>query len=249
MVQPNWNILMQSPDPGQAFVAGLETGRARREQEQGKAALNALFTNPNDPTALATYAQHDPRGAMAYRQQQQQAEQGGVEAHRDNILKGAQIVRQIQPKDEAGWQQVRAMAGQLGIPLDGVPETFDPAYAQGLVAVADTFNPAATAKPTAMQQNYEFLKSEDPDLATQYLKRQAAEPPMIASNGDGTFTIIPRSQMGQAETPGSQSGERPALSSPEEYQALPPGAEYTAPDGTIRRKGGAGPQTGPATFP
>ena len=60
---------------------------------------------------------------------------------------------------------------------------------------------------TAMQQNYEFLKGQDPKLANQYLHNQAEGSPMIASNGDGTFTIIPR---GYGTAPAPSHGVPPA---------------------------------------
>jgi hypothetical protein len=41
----------------------------------------------------------------------------------------------------------------------------------------------------------------------------------------------------------------PRVSTPEERDRLPPGAEYIAPDGTVKRKGGAAPTTAPANFP
>ena len=49
--------------------------------------------------------------------------------------------------------------------------------------------------------------------------------------------------------PGGDSAPSvPSISSPEEYNALPPGAHYAAPDGHVRVKGGA-PEQGGATFP
>jgi hypothetical protein len=68
-------------------------------------------------------------------------------------------------------------------------------------------NQPKPASPTAMQQNYEFLNSQDPALGKAYLQRQTSEPPMIANNGDGTFTIIPRSQQAPAAEAGPQPGQ------------------------------------------
>lgn len=39
------------------------------------------------------------------------------------------------------------------------------------------------------------------------------------------------------------------VSSRAEYESLPPGAQYIAPDGSVRRKGGASPSNGSLTFP
>ena len=51
---------------------------------------------------------------------------------------------------------------------------------------------AERRSPTAMQQNYEFLKATNPQLAEQYLGAQANPYQWItADNGDGTKSIIP----------------------------------------------------------
>jgi hypothetical protein len=51
-----------------------------------------------------------------------------------------------------------------------------------------------------------------------------------------------------AELMGGGGGAR-RVSSKEEYDALPPNTEYIAPDGSVRRKGGAGPAAAPQGFP
>jgi hypothetical protein len=94
-------------------------------------------------------------------------------------------------------------------------------------------------KGTALQQNYQFFAEKDPKLADQYLHNQAEGSPMIASNGDGTFTIIPRGY-GTAPAP-QQGGGMPRVNSPEDAAKLPPGTQFIMPDGRIGTvPGGAG---------
>lgn len=47
------------------------------------------------------------------------------------------------------------------------------------------------ADPTAMQQNYDWLKANHPEAADQYLQSQTAAPPMVVTNPDGTKTLYP----------------------------------------------------------
>jgi len=126
----DWSIAQNAlaqPDPGQRFMHGFQMAQEGRRRQEADA------------------QQMRQREAQAKRQQDEDA-LAQLERHRDSIIKGARIVREINPQDEAGWQRARAMAAQLGIPLDEVPATFDPAYVQNLVKVADTFAPRADAE-------------------------------------------------------------------------------------------------------
>jgi hypothetical protein len=170
--------------------------RGRDPQRAGKYAQN-----PDDPAVFSELTKWNPEMAIQIRQQQSQQHQQALEAHRDNILKGAQIIRQLGVKDQAGWDQARAMAGQMGIDLSEVPAQFDPNYIHGMVSIADAFAQQHGQQGTAMQQNYEFLKGQDPNLADSYLHNQAEGPPLVSPNGDGTFTIIPRAMIGGNQAP------------------------------------------------
>jgi hypothetical protein len=199
-----YNQLMNPAQTGQHLMQSFQAGGQQRREMETQNALSQYAQNPQDPKAKQALARWNPQLSMQLQQREQEMALKGLEAHREKIIMGAQIVRQIQPKDEAGWQQVRAMAQQVGIDLADVPPNFDPQYVQGLISVADAFEPQKQ-QGTAMQQNYEFLQGQDPQLAQSYLKNQAEGAPLIASNGDGTFTIIPRN-MAQGPQGGPQPG-------------------------------------------
>ena len=63
--------------------------------------------------------------------------------------------------------------------------------------------------------------------------------PIVPNNGDGTFTLIPRDYGGQQAQPSAQPQR---VVSKQDYDALPPGTPYIAPDGSRRVKGGQTPQ-------
>jgi hypothetical protein len=133
--------------------------------------------------------------------------QAQVEQHRESIKVGAQILRQLNPQDQQGWDRALATAAQYGVNPDqiGVPRQFDPAYAKNIIGLADALDPQR-GEATTMQRDYEFLKGQDPQLADQFLRNRAEGSPIVANNGDGTMTIIPRSQIG--------GGQRTAPSAP-----------------------------------
>jgi hypothetical protein len=126
------------------------------------------------------------------------------------------------------WQYVQQHYGQEGIDLS--PYQFQDRE-KSMVALGQLGSYLDGApKGTALQQNYEFLKQQNPQLGEQYLRNQAEGSPLIASNGDGTFTIIPR---GYGTAPAPQQGGMPRVNSPDEAAKLPPGSQFIMPDGRI----------------
>lgn len=75
MVDPNWG-LMQGNNALNYMQYGMQIGRDARERQNAQeltAAESELFAKPNDPNALASYAKLNPKGAFAYRQDQQKS--------------------------------------------------------------------------------------------------------------------------------------------------------------------------------
>lgn len=82
---------------------------------------------------------------------------------------------------------------------------------------------------TALQQNYEYLKTINPAAAESYLAAQTTAPPIVQTNPDGTKTIYPAGQIPRAG----------AMPQRQVIQQLPPG---------VRPIGGGAPSQGGATF-
>ncbi len=193
-------------DPGQAFTQAFEQGQTRRREAETQNALSKYAQNPDDPEALNTLARYNPQAAIALRERQATQQQRGLEQHRAGIEAGGQIIRRIMAENPGmPKQQVYAIARQTAIGArvpgaENTPAEFSEEFFNRLLYMSD---PAKQQQGTSMQQNYEFLKGQNPQLADNYLKNQAEGAPLIASNGDGTFTIIPRNmaQGGQQAAP------------------------------------------------
>jgi hypothetical protein len=147
-----FNASFERNNIGDQFRAGWDRTGAARKQNALDGALRQYATNPNDPNSINALAAVDPMLALKARAQQAETatglrkeHQAALEANRDNIIRGAQIVRQLQPKDQASWDQALSTAQNLGIDVTHVPRNWnDPAtqqYAQGLIAAADAFEP------------------------------------------------------------------------------------------------------------
>lgn len=199
----NWNIL-QPVDIGGAFNQAFQQGQALQRQRATDNALMKYAQNPNDPGSVSELAKYDPRLAIQVRGQMQQQRAKQQEAQSDQILMGAKIIRQVQPKDQAGWQQALGLARQFGVDISQVPEQYDPAYVQQIVAAADALSPARREDTPNSYDEYQRAQS-DPNYAKFLEDRRG---PLIANNGDGTFQIIPR-QMFQQQP--KQGGDPPPL--------------------------------------
>ena len=109
-----------------------------------------------------------------------------------------QQMRQAEQQAQLG----QSIANYLGNTDAGLAQIFaaDPNAGMALYKMKHPEDTPATA----LQRNYEFMAGKDPKLADQYLHGQAEGPPLIANNGDGTFTIIPRSMVGGQQATGAK---------------------------------------------
>lgn len=138
--------LMIAPDAGGQFAQAFEHGQQTGRQNKARAAMAALVRDPSNQGAFEALASVDPEAAQQFQAQRLESAKAQLGAHYDSVLKGAQLIRQMQPKDDASWQQVRGMAAQAGIDASQVPEHFDQQYVSGLVSLADAFAPQKQAQ-------------------------------------------------------------------------------------------------------
>lgn len=198
--------LMNPAAIGQSLTQSFEQGQEKRREVDGRNALTAYAMNPDDPAAFQGLAQHHPQAAMQVRERQQKQQQAALEQHRESIVTGAKIFRQLGVKDDASYQQARGIAQQMGIDLADVPPQYDPQYVQGVIAIADTFAPPKQSTQPASVEEYQFAKGQG--FEGGYMDFiETKRGPIVANNGDGTFTIVPRGMAGQQG--GAPQGEGP----------------------------------------
>ena len=229
---------LQFTNPGNAFMQAFQGGQQQRREGETQNALSKYAQDPNNPEAMQGLAKWNPQMALQLQQQKRQEAMRGLEAHRENIIMGAKIIRQIQPKDQAGWQQVLGMAQQVGIDLSEVPQQFDPQYAQGLVSVAEALAPQKSEQAPSAVREYEYYQSLPPEQRPGFDRFRQSIRPQIFGSAEGGYNIYDPNQ--QQPTP-QQGGDMPAVSSPQEAMSLPPGTQFRLPDGRIGTvPGGAG---------
>ena len=194
------------------------------QKGQTDAALRGYATHPDDPNALNALAQADPRLAIQLRQQQGDHQQALLEKHRESIVLGAKIIRQLRPTDDATWQQALHTAQQAGVDLTDVPQHYDPNYVQGLISTADALSPEKVTNSRII--------TPQPGGGAWELNADGTLKPLIQPN-DGS----------QAVGAPIAAGNAPTVTDQASYDAIPPGGQYMSPDGHIRVKQG-GPAPG-----
>jgi hypothetical protein len=181
----------------QAFQQGMQLGNQVASQN----ALSKYAENPNDPEAMTELMKRKPEMAMQLKQQQQAQQRAALEQRREDFLLGGQIFRQIQPKDEASYQAALQAYQRAGGNMADVPTQFDPNYVQGVVSVADALKPVKQNEGPSSVQEYEYAKQQG--FGGSYMEfMEEKRGPIVANNGDGTFTLIPRGAMG-GQQPGA----------------------------------------------
>jgi hypothetical protein len=189
---------------GQSLQQSFEHGQAKRKEMDGQNALSAYAMNPDDPAAFQGLAQHHPQAAMQVRQQRDKQQQDQAQAKRELIGRSIQMADTPEK-----WDMVATQLAQRGIPeAQGFVGKFSPELRSIMMAEAGLSSHEERA--TSLQKNYEWLQQVNPQAAEQYIKSETEGNPLIASNGDGTFTIIPRGtvqqqapQQGGAPQPGT----------------------------------------------
>ncbi|MES2904554.1 MAG: hypothetical protein V4696_10250 [Pseudomonadota bacterium] len=189
----DWSLLGPPVDVGAHFQAGLERGRAVRKRAETESALAAYGQNPDDPAALGALIQADPQMGMRARDDQMQraamAQKAQDAARQEELSLYGRLAKVADTPEE--WDATIDRLEEIGVAnAASYRGKFSPEARQALMVAGGVADDGD--KKTAMEQNYEFLSRIDPEVGKKYIQRQTDQPPMIASNGDGTFTVIPR---------------------------------------------------------
>lgn len=146
----NWSLLADAPNPGNAFLQGMEQGRERKRATEERNVLAEIATkwpSPNGSTGgimadprederqfnelITPLAKLNPQMAIKMRQQfysdrqgQQEVAQKQNEAQQNRILTMGKLINQA--VDEPSYQQSLAAARQMGMDVSSAPPQFDP---------------------------------------------------------------------------------------------------------------------------
>lgn len=185
----------------QAFGAGRQMAiqdRQQRRTDQLRTDLAGAY-DPATGNIDATRARQayvtagDVPGAMEFDQHMTQQHGQLWTQNRDRIIAAVPFLEGV--TDEATYQQALQTAHANGLDIQGAPPQFDPQWVQGIRTIGTRLREQARAPqaPTTMQRNADFIESRyGPTAADAYVSRQAAPPPILQHNADGTITITPQ---------------------------------------------------------
>lgn len=225
MAEVNYGLLASIPNAGQAFSDAFTKGQETGRQNKARAALAALAKNPSNTAALSALAEADPATAMEWRKNQLEVVKQSLAEHQDNILKGAEIIRQFQPKDQQSYTAALVAAQHAGIDVSQAPQQFDPAYVDGIVKLADAFKPqgdgnqvVVTPQPGAPAFIYDKDTGGVKQIFAPNPGGQAAGAPVgptTASDAHGNKVQF-NQQSGQWEPLGGATGSAPSQGFPQQ---------------------------------
>lgn len=204
MVQIDWSIAQNAlaqPNPGERFQFGFQQGQQQRRQREMDGALNALAANPDDPKAIAGYMRVDPRGGLQYQQQRAAFAEDRAKREREREQEERKIFARAAKlaKDPASWDAIVDQLTPQYPEVAAYRGKFDPNLRASLMALGGESEDRETQGPASVQE-YEYAKAQG--FTGSYMDFvETKRGPIVANNGDGTFTIIPRGMV-----PGGASG-------------------------------------------
>ena len=176
-----YDLIGNYANPGEQFSQAFKQGQQTREQNMAKAAMAALVRDPSNANALSALAQVDPQSAMEFRKQQLEYTKAQLSQHQDSILKGAEIIRQVNPQDQPSYTQALMLAQQAGVDVSQVPQQYDKTYVDGVVHLADALKPQSA-------DNAHFITPQPGGGAYMYDPRTGGVSTIIQPN-DGTQPV------------------------------------------------------------
>jgi hypothetical protein len=209
---------------------GLQTNR----ENTARNAMATLVQNPNDPKALSELAKVDPQTAMEFRKQQIEQVKAQLGQHHDNIIQGAQILRQFNPKDQASYTAALQAAQAAGIDISQVPQQYNEQYVQGVIHIADALKPEAGAQDPSMIREFDIATQRG--LVPQGTSYQQFL--QMKNPGMNSPVVLPQNYT-MVQGGGQPQGQVPQVHDQASYDAIPPGSQYMTPDGHMRVKGGS----------
>lgn len=254
----DWRLGLAPDVTGNAFNAFMQ-GQQAREQDMSRSALAAYATNPNADT-LKGVAQTNPQLAITYRADMEKRNADQAAAARENLVMTAKLFDGV--GDEASYQQALNTARRMKIDVSEAPPNYDQAWVSETGGILKFF----AEKPEALSTLGKIAADEGKVPGTPAFNHRVIElgkaervKTLSVQPGGGVatydpqtgktdFTVVPNYDQGPTGAPAGvgQSPARPADKAA--YDALPPGTQYYAPDGSLRIKGGASGNAGPS-FP
>jgi hypothetical protein len=251
----NWNLGLAQDVGGNAF-ASFQKGQEQRRVDEGRNALTGYVTNPNDDT-LKALAPHQPEFVLAQKQKQQQQAQeqeerqiiGDALTNPDPAIKAqarqrlaytnSELYMKLDENQRKDVGEQMKSIGQLAfnllqLPDDQIGPATDNALANMQTQGFDTSGFKRTGNP---RQDLLTVLATTGQLDEWEKFSQPRYVPVGEQGLQGLQYGKPMAG-GPMVNSSTQQKAPAAPATKADYDKLPAGAQYTAPDGSIRTKPG-----------
>lgn len=251
----NWNLGLAQDVGGNAF-ASFQKGQEQRRVDEGRNALTGYVTNPNDDT-LKALAPHQPEFVLAQKQKQQQQAQeqeerqiiGDALTNPDPAIKAqarqrlaytnSELYMKLDENQRKAVDEQMKPIGQLAfnllqLPDDQIGPATDNALANMQAQGFDTSGFKRTGNP---RQDLLTVLATTGQLDEWEKFSQPRYVPVGEQGLQGLQYGKPMAG-GPMVNSSTQQKAPAAPATKADYDKLPAGAQYTAPDGSIRTKPG-----------
>lgn len=258
MVDPNWGLLQGNNQFMNNFQMGVSLGDRVATSGRANALDNALASyakNPNQQN-LSMVIDRDPRMGMQLQEREAQRQAAEAKAGQEKAMTVAKLFDGVTPEN---YQQRLSVAQRMGIDTTGAPQQFDPNWVAEnriiMQTVAERPEALSTAGKIAVDEGYQPGTAEFNSRVKQIVVSEATKTiPYQPGGGVATYNaqtgqtqVIVQPNYGDqpAGGPAQPSGNIARPKTKAERDALKPGQQYEAPDGSIRTvPGGASSNTG-----
>jgi hypothetical protein len=259
MVDPNWGILQGNNQFMDNFQLGVRLGDRVATTDRARSLDNALASYAKDPNQqnLSMVIDRDPRMGMQLQEREAQRKAAEAKAGQEKAITVAKLFDGI--GSEQDYQQRLAMAKRMNIDVSTAPPNYDPAWVaeNGAIMkfVAEKPEALSDAGRKAVDKGFTPGTIEFQNDVKTTLLAEATKPiPYQPGGGVATYNaqtgqtqVIVQPNYGDqpAGAPAQPSGNIARPKTKAERDALKPGQQYEAPDGSIRTvPGGASSNTG-----
>ena len=247
MVDPNWGLLQGNNQFMNNFQMGVSLGDRVATSGRANALDNALASYAKDPSQqnLSMVIDRDPRMGMQLQEREAQRKAAEAKAGQEKAMAVAKLFDGVTPEN---YQQRLSVAQRMGIDTSSAPQQFDPNWVTEnriiMQTVAERPEALSAAGKAAVDEGYqpgtpEFHKRVKEIFLSEATKTIPYQPgggvaTYNAQTGQTQVIVQPNYGDQPAGAPAQPSGNIARPKTKAERDALKPGQQYEAPDGSIR---------------
>lgn len=222
----NWNLAGGNNNALASFGQGMQLGNyisQKREEKERDSALAAYAADPSE-TNFAGLAKAAPAYAMQERDRMDARQAQRTAQRREDAGTFRQLLGRAAQSPE-GWSQAITAAQQMGLDISGVPQQYDPQWAQSQMFILDALESDEVDLPSIAQEVMLAMPPEQRDPNSPEFREalgRAIEGKYAVEYTDANGNIRRRSVLRNPAAPPPQAIQalRDGVGTPEQFDAM-----------------------------